>query len=77
MPYDLIIRNGMVVDGSGFPRYHADVAVADGRIAEIGTLEDAIRRSTFQPARIMGLSDRGLVREGMVTGRVLRAPRRP
>jgi N-acyl-D-amino-acid deacylase len=29
------------------------------------TLEDAIRRYTFQPARIMGLTDRGLVREGM------------
>src|SRR3989441_8418039 len=28
-------------------------------------LEDAIRRFTFQPARIMGLRDRGLVREGM------------
>jgi N-acyl-D-aspartate/D-glutamate deacylase len=28
-------------------------------------LEDAIRRYTFQPARIMGLTDRGLVREGM------------
>jgi N-acyl-D-aspartate/D-glutamate deacylase len=29
------------------------------------SLEDTIRRYTFQPARIMGLSDRGLVREGM------------
>src|SRR5207245_510315 len=28
-------------------------------------LEDAIRRLTFQPARIMGLRDRGLVREGL------------
>src|SRR3989441_433212 len=28
-------------------------------------LEDAIRRLTFQPARIMGLHDRGLVREGL------------
>jgi N-acyl-D-aspartate/D-glutamate deacylase len=28
------------------------------------SLEDAIRRYTFQPARIMGLRDRGLVREG-------------
>jgi N-acyl-D-aspartate/D-glutamate deacylase len=29
------------------------------------SLEDAIRRYTFQPARIMGLTDRGLVREGL------------
>ncbi|MBM4441232.1 MAG: amidohydrolase family protein [Candidatus Rokubacteria bacterium] len=38
MAYDLIVRNGMVVDGSGFARYRADVAVKDGRIAEIGKL---------------------------------------
>jgi len=29
------------------------------------TLEDAIRRYTFQPARIMGLRDRGMIREGL------------
>jgi N-acyl-D-aspartate/D-glutamate deacylase len=29
------------------------------------SLEDAIRRLTFQPARIMGLHDRGLIREGL------------
>jgi N-acyl-D-aspartate/D-glutamate deacylase len=29
------------------------------------SLEDAIRRYTFQPARIMGLTDRGLIREGL------------
>jgi N-acyl-D-aspartate/D-glutamate deacylase len=38
MPHDLIIKNGMVVDGSGFARYRADVAVKDGRIAEIGRI---------------------------------------
>lgn len=35
------------------------------RERQLLTLEDAIRRFTFQPARIMGLPDRGLVREGM------------
>jgi N-acyl-D-aspartate/D-glutamate deacylase len=29
------------------------------------SLEDAVRRLTFQPARIMGLRDRGLIREGL------------
>ena len=38
MPHDLIIKNGMVVDGSGFSRYRSDVAVKDGRIAEIGRI---------------------------------------
>ena len=34
--YDLVIRHGRVVDGSGNPAFFADVAVKDGRIAAIG-----------------------------------------
>src|SRR5207237_417241 len=34
--FDVIIRHGRVVDGSGNPAFFADVAVKDGRIAEIG-----------------------------------------
>jgi N-acyl-D-amino-acid deacylase len=45
MPYDLVIRNGMVVDGSGFSRYRADVAVTGGRIAEIGRIRGAARET--------------------------------
>jgi N-acyl-D-aspartate/D-glutamate deacylase len=40
MSYDLVIRNGMVVDGSGLPRYRADVGVKDGRIARIGRISE-------------------------------------
>lgn len=36
MPYDLVVRNGMVVDGSGAPGAVRDVAVVGGRIAEVG-----------------------------------------
>ena len=36
MAYDLIIKGGTVVDGSGLPGYAADVAISDGRIAAIG-----------------------------------------
>jgi N-acyl-D-aspartate/D-glutamate deacylase len=36
--YDLVVRNGMVLDGSGRRGYRADVAVHDGRIAEIGRI---------------------------------------
>jgi N-acyl-D-amino-acid deacylase len=40
MAFDLIIRNGTVIDGSGLPRYRADVGVANGRIAALGKLSE-------------------------------------
>ena len=40
-PYDLVIRNATVIDGTRAPRYQADIGVRDGRIAEIGTLDAA------------------------------------
>lgn len=33
--YDLIISGGLVIDGTGFPRYKADIGVIDGKIARI------------------------------------------
>jgi N-acyl-D-amino-acid deacylase len=44
MSYDLLIRNGTVVDGTGSPRRMADVAVENGRIAEIGKLSGGAAR---------------------------------
>jgi N-acyl-D-amino-acid deacylase len=37
--YDVVIRNGRVLDGAGNPWILADVAIADGRFAEIGKVE--------------------------------------
>jgi N-acyl-D-aspartate/D-glutamate deacylase len=37
--YDLIIRNGTVVDGTGADARRADVAVKDGKVVAIGTVE--------------------------------------
>jgi N-acyl-D-amino-acid deacylase len=43
--YDLLIRNGSVIDGTGAPAFHADVAVRDGRIAAIdGALDEEAAR---------------------------------
>ena len=36
MAYDIIIKGGTVVDGTGLPGYRADLAISDGRIAAIG-----------------------------------------
>ena len=47
MAYDLILKNGMVVDGTGFARYRADVGVKDGKIAEIGRLNGAAATTTI------------------------------
>src|SRR5215510_12971672 len=43
MSYDLLIRNGTVIDGTGSPRFQADVAVADGRITQIGKISDGAK----------------------------------
>ena len=44
MPHDLIIKNGKVIDGSGLPGFHGDVAVNDGRIVEIGKVNGEARQ---------------------------------
>src|SRR5258706_2858507 len=51
-PYDLVIRGGHVVDGTGNPWVAADVAIKNGRIAAVGRL------ATASAARIVDATGR-------------------
>jgi N-acyl-D-aspartate/D-glutamate deacylase len=44
MSYDLLIKNGTVVDGTGAAQYRADVAVTNGKIAEIGKITESAKK---------------------------------
>src|SRR5262249_47506820 len=45
MDYDLLVRRGRVVDGSGLPSFIADVGVRDGKVAEVGKLKGTATRT--------------------------------
>src|SRR5207302_10077445 len=47
MAFDLVVKDGMIVDGSGLPRFQADIGVKDGKIAEIGRINGAAAKETL------------------------------
>jgi len=57
--YDLIIRNGTIVDGSGMPRFRGDVGIAQGKIAAIGKVRESARETIDADGHIVapGLID--------------------
>ena len=44
MPHDLLIKNGLVIDGTGAPGRHADIAVTNGKITEVGRVDGTARQ---------------------------------
>ena len=48
--FDLVIRNGRIIDGTGSPWYSGDLGIRDGRIAAIGRLEGAKAKRTVDAA---------------------------
>ena|SRR2546425_5872185 len=53
MAYDLVIRGGEVVDGSGLPAFRADVGVRRGRIARIGRIHERGREEVDAPELVV------------------------
>jgi len=53
MAYDLVIKNGRVVDGSGGPSFHADVAVHQGKIVGVGKYSAAATRTIDAEGRVV------------------------
>lgn len=51
--YDLVLKNGWIVDGSGNPRYRGDVAVRGDRIVAVGFLGAAPARETLDVAGLV------------------------
>ena len=45
-PFDLVITNGHIIDGTGSPWYSGDIGIRDGHIAAIGNLSAAARQRT-------------------------------
>ena len=53
MAYDLLIKNGRVVDGSGAPSFYADVAVTDGKIVGVGKFNETATRTIDAQGRVV------------------------
>ncbi len=45
--FDVLIRNGHIMDGTGSPWYQGDIGIRDGRIAALGRLREATAKTTI------------------------------
>ena len=51
--FDLIIKNGRIVDGSGLPAYLGDIAINDGRICKIGKVDGEAKQSVEAAGKVV------------------------
>ena len=51
MAYDLLIKNGLIVDGSGLPAFRGDVGIKNGKIVEIGKLSGTAEQTVDAAGR--------------------------
>ena len=77
--YDVVIRNGRVLDGSGNPWILADVAIKDGRFARIGKVSERGRQEIDARGRyvspgwidVMDQSGRALMQNGFAENKLM------
>src|SRR5713226_10604113 len=53
MEYDLLIKNGTVVDGTRIPAYRGDIGIRNGRIVAIGNLREGAKRTLDATGQIV------------------------
>ena len=53
MTYDIVIKNGTVIDGTGAPRFQADIGIADGKIKTIGVVNGEARETIDATGQIV------------------------
>jgi len=51
--YDLIIRNASIVDGTGTPSFNGDVAISDGKIAKVGSVDGEAKREIDAQGKLL------------------------
>lgn len=77
--YDLVIRNGRVLDGAGNPWFHADLAIDEGRIVQVGRVSGSGEREIDAAGQyvspgwidMMDQSDAVLLKNGDASNKVL------
>jgi N-acyl-D-aspartate/D-glutamate deacylase len=53
MAYDLLIKNGRIIDGSGMPAFRGDVGITNGKIAELGKLSGPAKRTVDAAGQVV------------------------
>jgi N-acyl-D-amino-acid deacylase len=75
-PFEIVIINGHIIDGTGSPWYSGDIGIRGGKIAAIGNLTDAPRTRTID-AQAMVVAPGFIDMLGQSEGTILVEPRLP